>query len=139
MSYFFLSRGTGLDAMQLLTHLNLSKNKVSSFTALEPLRQLKSLKVLDISYNEIGAHSIDTTRYLCSSPLSHSVGNEWEGDKILIDGVSLTNYWEAFFVLKGLKLTQLDVVGNAIADENFTLFLVKVLPTLKWLDGVQLN
>ncbi|KAF2281648.1 hypothetical protein GH714_043914 [Hevea brasiliensis] len=129
----------GLEALQLLIHLSLSENKLSSFTALEPLRQLKSLKSLDISYNEIGARSIDTTRYLCSSPLSNSIGNEWEQDRILVDGVSMTNYWEAFFVLKGLNLTQLDVVGNAIADENFTLFLVRVLPTLKWLDGVQLN
>ncbi|XP_012068032.2 geranylgeranyl transferase type-2 subunit alpha 1 isoform X2 [Jatropha curcas] len=123
----------GLEAMQLLSYLCLSKNKLSSFTALEPLRQLNSLKVLDISYNEIGAHSIDTRRYLCSSPLSHSVGSEWKQDKIVIDGLSMTNYWEAFFVLKGLNLTQLDMVGNAIADANFTIFLVKVLPTLKWL------
>ncbi|XP_015571477.2 geranylgeranyl transferase type-2 subunit alpha 1 [Ricinus communis] len=129
----------GLEAMQLLSYLSLSRNKLSSFTSLEPLRQLKSLKMLDISYNEIGLHSIDTTRYLCSSPLSHSVGNEWEQDKTVIYGIDMTNYWEAFFVLKGLNLTQLDVLGNAIADEKFTSFLVKVLPKLKWLDGVKLN
>ncbi|WCJ42780.1 Geranylgeranyl transferase type-2 subunit alpha 2 [Euphorbia peplus] len=129
----------GLEALQLLSHLSLSRNKLSSFTALEPLRHLKSLKVLDISHNEIGAHAIDTTRYLCSSPLSHSVGSEWEQEKIGIDVVSFTSHWEAFSVLKGLNLTQLDVVGNAIADEKFTLFLTKILPKLKWVDGVQLN
>lgn len=59
----------GLETMQLLSCLNLSSNKLGSFTALEPLRLLKSLKVLNILYNEIGAQSIDTTRYLCSSPL----------------------------------------------------------------------
>ncbi|CAK7347270.1 unnamed protein product [Dovyalis caffra] len=129
----------GLEAMQLLSHLNLSKNKLGSFTALEPLRHLKSMKVLDLSYNEIGTHTIDSTRYLCSSPLSHSVGGEWDDSEIVTDGVSLANYWEAFLILKGLKLTQLDIAGNAIADEKFTAFLAKVLPALKWLDDVQLN
>lgn len=129
----------GLEAMQLLSHLNLSKNKFGSFTSLEPLRHLKSMKVLDLSYNEIGSHSIDTTRYLCSSPLCHSVGSEWDGSETVTDGVSLVSYWEAFFILRGLKLTQIDIAGNAIADEKFTAFLAKVLPALKWLDGVQLN
>ncbi|XP_065881784.1 geranylgeranyl transferase type-2 subunit alpha 1 [Euphorbia lathyris] len=129
----------GLEALQLLSHLSLSKNKLASFSALEPLKHLKSLKVLDISHNEIGAHAIDTTRYLCSSPLSHSVGSEWGQDKNGIDVVSFTNYWEAFFVLKGLNLTQLDVAGNAISDEKFNLFLAKILPKLKWVDGVQLD
>lgn len=129
----------GLEAMQLLSHLNLSKNKFASFTSLEPLRHLKSVKVLDLSYNEIGSHSIDTTRYLCSSPLCHSVGSEWDGSETVTDGVSLVSYWEAFFILRGLKLTQIDIAGNAIADEKFTAFLAKVLPALKWLDGVQLN
>ncbi|CAL5428140.1 unnamed protein product [Camellia sinensis] len=50
----------GLQAMQLLSCLNLSNNKMGSFSALEPLTLLKSLKVLDISYNEIGAHAVDT-------------------------------------------------------------------------------
>ncbi|KAE9615201.1 putative leucine-rich repeat domain, L domain-containing protein [Lupinus albus] len=62
----------GLEAMQLLFCLNLSHNKFGSFTALGPLRLLRSLKVLNISYNEIGSHSIDTRRYLCSSPLCHT-------------------------------------------------------------------
>ncbi|KAJ0024675.1 hypothetical protein Pint_08495 [Pistacia integerrima] len=124
----------GLEAMQLLSCLNLSSNKLGSFTALEPLRLLKSLRVLNISYNEIGAHSIDTTRYLCSSPLSHSVGNKWNLGETAIDD-DIKNYWEAYFILKGLKLTQLDLLGNAIADETFKLFVIKVLPALKWLDG----
>ncbi|CAL5430551.1 unnamed protein product [Camellia sinensis] len=48
---------------ELLSCLNLSNNKMGSFSALEPLTLLKSLKVLDISYNEIGAHVVDTRSY----------------------------------------------------------------------------
>ncbi|KAF8377389.1 hypothetical protein HHK36_030766 [Tetracentron sinense] len=125
----------GLEAMQLLSCLNLSNNKLHSFTALEPLRLLKSLKVLDISYNEMGAHSIDTRRYLCSSPLSHTVGSDWNVDDCKTDGINMTNYWEAVLIFRGLNLTQLDIVGNAVTDEKFKLLLVKILPTLKWLDG----
>ncbi|KAF8411360.1 hypothetical protein HHK36_003909 [Tetracentron sinense] len=125
----------GLEGMQLLSCLNLSNNKLSSFTALEPLRLLKSLKVLDISYNELGAHSIDTTRYLCSSPLSHTVGSDWDVDKCETDDVKVTNYWDVVLIFRGLHLTQLDIVGNAISDDKFKLLLAKVLPSLKWLDG----
>ncbi|XP_010252399.1 PREDICTED: geranylgeranyl transferase type-2 subunit alpha 1 [Nelumbo nucifera] len=124
----------GLEAMQLLSCLNLSNNKLRSFTALEPLKLLKSLKVLNISYNEIGAHSIDTSRYLFSSPLSHTVGDDWNIDAYVTDGVKM-NYWEAAVIFKGLYLTQLDVVGNAIVDEKFNLFLTHILPSLVWLDG----
>jgi geranylgeranyl transferase type-2 subunit alpha len=130
---------TGLEAMQLLSRLNLSNNKISSFTALGPLRLLKSLKVLDISCNEVGSHSIDTTRYICSSPLSHTEEIDWSRDEIVTGDVNLTNYWEAFLIFKGLDLTQLDIVGNAITDEKFKSFLVKIVPTLKWLDGGELH
>ncbi|KAL4595443.1 hypothetical protein ACB092_12G091600 [Castanea dentata] len=129
----------GLEAMQLLSCLNLSNNKLSSFTALGPLRLLKSLKVLDIACNEIGSHSIDTTRYLCSSPLSHTEEIGWSHDEMVTGDVNLANYWEAFLIFKDLNLTQLDIVGNAIADEKFKSFLVKIVPTLKWLDGQQLQ
>ncbi|XP_034675812.1 geranylgeranyl transferase type-2 subunit alpha 1 [Vitis riparia] len=125
----------GLEAMQLLSFLNLSHNKLSSFTALEPLRLLKLLKVLDISYNEIGAHPVDTRRYLCSSPLSHTVGSDWNFNEFVPDDAKVTNYWEAFAIFRGFNLTQLDIVGNAITDEKFKSFLIKVLPTLKWVDG----
>ncbi|KAM3682508.1 hypothetical protein ACJW30_12G077700 [Castanea mollissima] len=129
----------GLEAMQLLSCLNLSNNKLSSFTALGPLRLLKSLKVLDIACNEIGSHSIDTTRYLCSSPLSHTEEIGWSHDEMVTGDINLANYWEAFLIFKDLNLTQLDIVGNAIADEKFKSFLVKIVPTLKWLDGQQLQ
>ncbi|KAL9446951.1 hypothetical protein AB3S75_014590 [Citrus x aurantiifolia] len=128
----------GLEALQLLSCLNLSNNILGSFTALEPIRQLKSLRALNISYNEIGAHSIDTTKYLCSSPLSHSVGSEWNHGQTVIDD-DIKSYWEAYFILKGLNLTQFDIVGNAIVNEKFKSFLIKVLPGLKWLDGEQLH
>ncbi|XP_022768469.1 geranylgeranyl transferase type-2 subunit alpha 1-like [Durio zibethinus] len=129
----------GLEAMQLLSCLSLRNNKLRSFTALDPLRKLKLLRVLDISYNQIGEHSIDTTRYLCSSPLSHSVGSEWNNDETVISDVALINHWEAFFIFKELNLKQLDIVGNAIADEKFNSILVKVMPTLKQLDGELLD
>ena len=65
----------GLEAMQFLSCLSLRNNRLSSFTALDPLRKLKSLRVLDISDNQIGEDSINTTRYLCSSPLSQLEAN----------------------------------------------------------------
>ncbi|KAL4297426.1 hypothetical protein GQ457_12G016700 [Hibiscus cannabinus] len=129
----------GLEAMQLLSCLGLGNNKLRSVTALEPLRKLKSLRVLDISYNQIGDHSIDTTRYLCSSPLSHSVGSELNKDETVISDASLVNYWEAFYMFKDLNLNQLDIVGNTIADEKFKSALVKIMPTLKRLDGKVLD
>lgn len=129
----------GLEAMQLLTFLNLSNNKFSSFSALEPLRSLTALKVLDISQNEIGAHSIDTTRYLFASPVSHSTRSKWNLGEMINTDVDVNRYWEAYFILKDLNLTQLDIAGNAISDEKFKLFLNKVMPALKWLDGEQLN
>ncbi|KAK2659933.1 hypothetical protein Ddye_006466 [Dipteronia dyeriana] len=129
----------GLEAMQLLSCLNLSNNALCSFTALEPLRSLKSLQVLNISHNEIGAHSIDTTRYLCSSPLSHSAGSEWNPGEIINADTDVKSYWEAYYILKDLNLTQLDIVGNTISDEKFKSFLIMVLHALKWLDGERLH
>ncbi|CAL5354738.1 unnamed protein product [Camellia sinensis] len=116
LSHNQLSSIEGLQAMQLFSCLNLSNNKMGSFSALEPLKLLKPLKVLDISYNEIGAHAVDTR-----------------------SGVSVTNYWEAFAIFKDSKLTQLDIIGNVVAEEEFKLFLVKILPALNWLDGVELH
>nr|GLL48145.1 geranylgeranyl transferase type-2 subunit alpha 1-like [Ipomoea trifida] len=129
----------GMEAMQLLSCLNLSKNFLCSFTALEPLRHLRSLKVLDISYNEIGAHSIDTRRYLCSSPLCHSSGSAWNIEQFSTDAVNATDYWEAFLVFKHLNLIQLDIAGNAVSDEKLKLLLPELMPSLKWLDGQKLR
>ncbi|XP_057530358.1 geranylgeranyl transferase type-2 subunit alpha 1 [Amaranthus tricolor] len=128
----------GLETMQLLSFLNLSNNKIKSFTALNPLRHLKLLKVLNISHNEIGKHSIDSTRYLCSSPLTHTIADDWKLDLSLEDGSQLSKYWEAFIVFKDLALIQLDIIGNAIVDEDFESFLCKILPTLKFLDSYSL-
>lgn len=126
--------------MQLLHWLNLGRNKLRSFTVLDPLRCLKSLKVLNISHNEIGLHSIDTTRYSCSaSPLSHNGEIIWNGDEFSPEDADVTNYWEAFMVFKSLELTQLDIVGNAVADEMFKSFLLKVLSKLQFLDGQNLR
>ncbi|CAL5430537.1 unnamed protein product [Camellia sinensis] len=127
-----------LKAMQLLSCLNLSNNKMGSFSALEPLKLLKSLKVIDMSYNEIGAHAVNTRRSLCSSPLSHTVGSDWNFGEFAISGVNVTNYWEAFAIFEDSKLTQLDIFGNVVVEEEFKVFLVKILPALSWLDGVEL-
>ncbi|KAL8476964.1 hypothetical protein ACS0TY_029312 [Phlomoides rotata] len=121
----------GLEALQLLSHLKLNNNKFSSFTALEPLKMVKSLEVLDISYNEIGAHTIDTRRYLCSSPLNHTSGSE----KLTDGDVELNNHWDAYLLFNDLNLIQLDVMGNAVVDERLKAFLYKLMPALKWLDG----
>ncbi|TYJ28929.1 hypothetical protein E1A91_A06G034300v1 [Gossypium mustelinum] len=129
----------GLEAMQLLSCLSLRNNKLRSLTALEPLRKLKSLRILDISYNQIGDQSIDTTRYVCSSPLSHSVGSELNRDETVTSDVALINNWEAFFIFKDFNLNQLDIVGNTIADEKFKSVLVKIMPKLKQLDGKLLD
>lgn len=129
---------TGLEAMQLLSCLNLSHNKFGSFTALGPLRLLKSLKVLNISCNELGSHSIDTRRYLCSSPLAHSEVFAWDRFEILCGSYSATKFWEAFLIFESLNLTDLNIAGNAVADENFASFIVKVLPTLKLLNDEEL-
>lgn len=125
--------------MQLLSCLNLGNNKLGSFTALAPLRMLKSLQVLDISFNEIGSHTIDKTRYLCSSPLSHTEEISWNNDQIMKGGVNVTSYWDAFLIFKSMSLTQLAILGNTVAGENFKSFLVKVVPTLEWLDGDKLH
>lgn len=125
----------GLEVMQLLSCLNVSYNKLCSFTALEPLKLLRSLKVLDISYNEIGAHSIDTRRYLCSSPLNHRSGGDWKPEESEIHCTEVADYWEAYAIFKDLNLIQLDVIGNAVSDEKIKSLLIKLLPSLKWLDG----
>ncbi|KAG9457139.1 hypothetical protein H6P81_001647 [Aristolochia fimbriata] len=126
----------GLEAMQLLARLNLSNNKIRSFTALEPLRLIKSLRVLDISYNEIGLHSIDTTRYLCSTPLSQSTEADRKLEEYVNDDIKASDSWEAIWIFGDLCLTQLDVEGNAIDGERFGKLVVKAIPTLKWLDGM---
>ncbi|XP_073009744.1 geranylgeranyl transferase type-2 subunit alpha 1 isoform X1 [Typha latifolia] len=127
---------SGLEALQLLVCLNLSNNQIGSFTALEPLKMLISLRVLDLSFNEIGAHPTDTTRYLSSSPLSHTVvdvsGIIKECKK---DNINVEEYWEAILFFKPLHLAQLSIKGNIIANENYRVLLTKILPTLNWFDG----
>ncbi|KAJ8551114.1 hypothetical protein K7X08_000484 [Anisodus acutangulus] len=135
LSYNQLKSFEGLEVMQLLSCLNVSHNKLCSFTALESLRLLRSLNVLDISYNEIGAHSIDTRRYLCFSPLNHRSGGDWKPEEFEMHGAEVADYWEAYAIFKDLHLMQLDLKGNAVSNEKIKLLLIKLLPSLKWLDG----
>ncbi|KAK4407223.1 Geranylgeranyl transferase type-2 subunit alpha 1 [Sesamum angolense] len=102
---------------------------------LEPLKTLKSLEALDISYNEIGAHSIDTIRYLCSSPLTHADGNGWNFKKIIDEDVKLKDHWDAYLLFKNLNLRQLEITGNAVVNDRLKAFVCKLMPSLKWLDG----
>ncbi|WZY85558.1 hypothetical protein YC2023_031942 [Brassica napus] len=129
LSHNELHSTEGLEAMQLISCLNLSHNRIRSFSALDSLRHLKQLRVLDVSHNNIGEHSVDTTRYLCSSPLSNS---EWTEDEVGRQMTSLvTKYWDAYFVLRDLDLKQLDIAGNVIAGDEFSSFVPQVVPKLK--------
>lgn len=125
----------GLEALQLLSCLNLSNNCISSFTMLEPLKLLVSLKVLNLSYNEIGSHPVNTTKYLCASPFSHTKDIDWNVDDYQKNNINVADHWEAILLFKDLHLTQLEVKGNAVAGESLKLVLTKALPTLHWLDG----
>lgn len=120
--------------------LNISNNQISSFTALEPLTKIMFLKVLDLSFNEIGAHSIDTTRYICSSPFSHKIEACEAFEQCQKKNISVEEYWDAILFFKSLKLKQLDIEGNAIASkENFRTLVMELIPSLKWFDGECVN
>ncbi|ESQ54875.1 hypothetical protein EUTSA_v10024594mg [Eutrema salsugineum] len=137
LSHNELHSTEGLEAMQLLSCINLSHNRIRSFSALDSLRHLKQLRVLDVSHNHIGKHSVDTTRYLCSSPLSNS---EWTQDEVGRQMPTLvTKYWDAYFVFRDLNLKQLDIAGNVIAGDEFSSFVIQVVPKLVWLDGQKLR
>lgn len=130
----------GLEALQQLVSLNISNNQISSFTALEPLTKIMFLKVLDLSFNEIGAHSIDTTRYICSSPFSHKIEACEAFEQCQKKNISVEEYWDAILFFKSLKLKQLDIEGNAIASkENFRTLVMELIPSLKWFDGECVN
>ncbi|KAL6603656.1 hypothetical protein ACP70R_044017 [Stipagrostis hirtigluma subsp. patula] len=136
LSHNSLRSVEGLEACQQLVCLNVSNNQISSFTALESLTKIKSLKVLDLSFNEIGAHSIDTTRYICSSPFSHKVEACEAFEECQQKNINVEDYWEAILFFKSANLAQLDIKGNAVANkENFRTLVMTLIPNLKWLDG----
>ena len=126
--------------MQHLAFLNISNNQISSFTALEPLTKIISLKVLDLSFNKIGAHSIDTTRYICSSPFSHKIEASEAFEEYQKVNINVEEYWDTILFFRSLKLAQLDIKGNEIASkENFRTLVVTLIPCLKWFDGEDVN
>ncbi|KAJ0980745.1 hypothetical protein J5N97_009000 [Dioscorea zingiberensis] len=137
LSHNELQSISGLEALQLLTCVNLANNQLNSFAALEPLRLLSSLRVLDVSFNKVGLHPIDTKRYLCSSPMSHTT----DIAQLIKDfkNTEFATYWEAISIFKDLQLTQLNIEGNAAANENLSLILKKALPNLIWLNGVHVQ
>ncbi|XP_074590385.1 geranylgeranyl transferase type-2 subunit alpha 1-like [Curcuma longa] len=126
---------SGIEALQLLVYLNLSNNKLTSFTALEPLKLISSLRVLDVSFNMIGSHAIDTTRYLCLSPLSHTLDPRQLVEEYEKKNTNVQSNWEAILFLRAMHLTQFDIKGNAVVNQNFRDLAIELLPTLKWLDG----
>jgi geranylgeranyl transferase type-2 subunit alpha len=129
-----------LEALQQLVSLNISNNHITSFTALEPLTKIMFLKVLDLSFNEIGAHSIDTSRYICSSPFSHKIEACEAFEECQEKNINVEEYWDAILFFKSLKLAQLDIEGNAIASkENFRTLVMTLIPSLKWLNGECVN
>ncbi|RLM55928.1 hypothetical protein C2845_PM10G18980 [Panicum miliaceum] len=136
LSHNSLRSVEGLEALQQLVSLNISNNQISSFTALEPLTKIISLKVLDLSFNEIGAHSIDTTRYICSSPFSHKVEACEAFEECRKKSINVEEYWDAILFFASLKLAQLDIKGNAVASKvDFRTLVTMLIPSLKWLNG----
>ncbi|CAL5428168.1 unnamed protein product [Camellia sinensis] len=87
-------------------------------------------------------YSLVVLKQLTSSPeslLRHCCHYRDSTSSGTISGVNVTNYWEAFAIFKDSELTQLDIIGNVVAEQEFKLFLVKILPALNWLDGVELH
>ncbi|KAM0900569.1 hypothetical protein ACQ4PT_020559 [Festuca glaucescens] len=137
LSHNSLRSVEGLEALQQLACLNISNNQISSFTSLEPLTKIVSLKALDLSFNQIGAHPIDTTRYICSSPFSHK-GEPCEEafEACRKKNIDVEEFWDAILFFKSVKLVQLDIKGNAVADkDDFRTVVTTLSASLKWLDG----
>ncbi|KAJ3679358.1 hypothetical protein LUZ60_017369 [Juncus effusus] len=126
---------SGLEALQRLICLNVSHNQIKSFSSLYPLKKLNFLKALDLSYNLIGAHTVDTTRYLCPSPLSYPFETKGILEELRRDNCRVEENWEAALFFKGMGLVQLELQGNRIAGEGFGGLVMKVVPSLKWFDG----
>ncbi|KAJ1260413.1 hypothetical protein BS78_10G230200 [Paspalum vaginatum] len=140
LSHNSLRSVEGLEALQQLVLLNISNNQISSFTALEPLTKLISLKVLNLSFNKIGDHSIDKTRYICSSPFSHKVEACEAFEVCQKENINVEEYWDAILFFKSLKLAQLDIKGNAVASkENLKTLVMTIIPCLKWFNGERVN
>uniref|UniRef100_K7K7X9 Uncharacterized protein n=1 Tax=Glycine max TaxID=3847 RepID=K7K7X9_SOYBN len=126
-----LSRIGSIQNLLWVQMLDLSHNELRPIEGLDAMQLLSCLNLmLNNSYNELGSHSIDTTRYLSSSPVAHT--EEFAKDPT-------PKFWEAFLIFGNLALTELNITGNAVADENFRSFLVKVLPTLTWLGDEELS
>jgi geranylgeranyl transferase type-2 subunit alpha len=107
---------TGLEALRVLVNLNLSHNRISSVTALAPLRELPLLQKVDLSFNHIGDYTVDTCRLLFSSKLSNSSpatpdssSTEWP--------LKAGKHWEIKAVFEGLRWRELNIAGNSAAED----------------------
>nr|XP_024390415.1 geranylgeranyl transferase type-2 subunit alpha 1-like isoform X2 [Physcomitrium patens] len=110
----------GLEALQLLSNLTLSHNRIGSVTALAPLRGLPLLEDVDVSYNQIGDHTVDTCRVLCSSKLINASlvppASSQKSDRAewhLKEG----RYWEIKVVFEDLCWQKLNIAGNSAAKD----------------------
>ncbi|MCO5602557.1 hypothetical protein L7F22_056691 [Adiantum nelumboides] len=127
----------GIEALQLLINLDVSHNLLSSITALRPISFLLKLQALNIKWNEIGSHSVDPHRYRYSTALNNS-SKSISSDRVKYDKGPL--YWEVLEVFSHMKLRQLDMHGNPVSTtEFFRRQLIQALPSLVWLDGVQVS
>lgn len=100
----------GLEALQVLVNLNLSHNRIGSVTALAPLRELPLLKDVDVSFNQIGDHTVDTCRVLCSSKLTNAASPT-------PDYLEVGERWETKTVFGGLRWRTLNIAGNSAAED----------------------
>lgn len=90
--------------------LNLSHNRIGSVTALAPLRNLSLLKDVDVSFNRIGDHNVDTCRVLCSSMLTNTAS-------AIPDSLKVNEHWETTTVFGGLCWRTLNISGNSAASD----------------------
>ena len=119
--------------MQLLVSLDVSYNHLSHVTSLWPIHHVSSLKELNIKCNQIGAHSVDTKRYLIPSCLNNSTEEGQNHSNCLY-------LWEVLEVFKGLALRQLETHGNPITQDNrWREGVIQALPSLLWLDGIRVS
>lgn len=71
--------------------------------------------------------------------MTHTVENDWNFKEFTNSGVKLNNHWDVFFIFRDLNLIQLDIMGNAVVNDQLKSFLFKLMPSLKWLDGENRN
>ena len=75
--------------------------------ALAALRALPSLQTVDVAFNQIGDHTVDTCRQLFPSKLSNRGHTETNSGAL----------WEVKAVFEGLQWESLNITGNTAARD----------------------